>query len=131
MMYQFNGRKMCEGNALFYSFLSKKDFQNTNLLFFPIKCKVAMAQRMNNSEWGLRSLVRSYPMLTFYFFPCSISRENSGSVKNRRRKAGIIYPSLIRENIFSSWTVVVRRHHVYVQEFHLPSCNSVPACQAT
>jgi hypothetical protein len=29
------------------------------------------------------------------------------------------------ENIFPSWTVVVRRHHVYVREFHLPSCNSV------
>ena len=27
-------------------------------------------------------------------------------------------------NIFPSWTVVVRRHHVYVREFHLPSCNS-------
>ena len=28
-------------------------------------------------------------------------------------------------NIFPSWTVVVRRHHVYVREFHRPSCNSV------
>jgi hypothetical protein len=28
-------------------------------------------------------------------------------------------------NIFPSWTVVVRRHHVYVREFHLPSCYSV------
>ena len=24
-------------------------------------------------------------------------------------------------NIFPSWTVVVRRHHVYEREFHLPS----------
>ncbi len=30
-------------------------------------------------------------------------------------------------NIFPSWTVVVRRHHVYVPEFHCPSCNSVVA----
>ncbi len=28
-------------------------------------------------------------------------------------------------NIFPSWTVVVWRHHVYVREFHRPSCNSV------
>jgi hypothetical protein len=28
-------------------------------------------------------------------------------------------------NIFPSWIVVVRRHHVYVREFHRPSCNSV------
>jgi hypothetical protein len=28
-------------------------------------------------------------------------------------------------NIFPSWTIVVWRHHVYVQEFHRPSCNSV------
>jgi hypothetical protein len=28
-------------------------------------------------------------------------------------------------NIFPSWTVVVWRHHVYVREFHGPSCNSV------
>jgi hypothetical protein len=28
-------------------------------------------------------------------------------------------------NIFPSWTVVIRRHHVYVREFHRPSCNSV------
>ncbi len=38
-------------------------------------------------------------MLAFYIFSCSISQENSGSVKNRRRKA-CIYPALIRE-IFS------------------------------
>ncbi len=29
------------------------------------------------------------------------------------------------ENIFPSWTVVVWRHHVYVLEFHRPSCDSV------
>ncbi len=28
------------------------------------------------------------------------------------------------ENIFPSWTVVVWRHHVYVPEFHRPSCDS-------
>jgi hypothetical protein len=28
-------------------------------------------------------------------------------------------------NIFPPWTVVVWRHHVYVREFHRPSCNSV------
>ncbi len=28
-------------------------------------------------------------------------------------------------NIFPSRTVVVWRHHVYVREFHRPSCNSV------
>ncbi len=100
MMYQFNGRKMCEGNksVLFFSG-SKKDFQNTNLLFFPKIFKVIVAQRMNSSEWCLRLQVRSYLVHAFYFFPCSISRENSGCVKNRRRKA-CIYPALIRE-IFS------------------------------
>jgi hypothetical protein len=37
-----------------------------------------------------------------------------------------MYLSLSRTgNIFPSWTVVVRRHHVYVPEFHCPSCNSV------
>jgi hypothetical protein len=29
-------------------------------------------------------------------------------------------------NIFPSWTIVVWRHHVYVREFHRPSCNSAP-----
>ncbi len=43
--------------------------------------------------------IRSYPVFAFYFFSCSISRENSGSVKNHRSKA-CIYPALIRE-IFS------------------------------
>ena len=58
-----------------------------------------VAQKINSSEWCLRSWVRSYPGLPFYFFSCSKSPENSGSVKNRRRKA-CIYPALIRE-IFS------------------------------
>jgi hypothetical protein len=37
----------------------------------------------------------------------------------------MVLPRSHTGNIFPSWTVVVRRHHVYVREFHLPSCNSV------
>jgi hypothetical protein len=45
---------MYEGYALFFSFLSKKDFENTELLFFPEIYKVAVVQRMkNSSEWSL------------------------------------------------------------------------------
>jgi hypothetical protein len=58
-----------------------------------------VAQRINSSRWCLRSQVRSYPVLAFYVFSCSISPENSGSIKNRRCKT-CIYPALIRE-IFS------------------------------
>ena len=58
-----------------------------------------MAQRISSSQWCLRSQDRSYPVLAFYVFSCSISPENSGSVKNRRCKT-CIYPALIRE-IFS------------------------------
>ncbi len=78
-------------------FLSVVD-SSFSSLSFPM-CNGVVAQKINSSEWCLRSQVRSYPMLAFYIFSCSISPENSGSVKNRRRKA-CIYPVLIRE-IFS------------------------------
>ncbi len=58
-----------------------------------------MAQRISSSRWCLRTQDRSYPVVAFYVFLCSISPENSGSVKNRRCKT-CIYPTLIRE-IFS------------------------------
>jgi hypothetical protein len=99
MMYRFNGRKISEGLNKCYLFYSRKDFQNTKLLIFHILCKAAVVQGISRSEWCLRSQVRSHPVLAVYFFSCSISRENSGSVKNCRSKA-CIYPALVRE-IFS------------------------------
>ncbi len=81
-----------------------------------------MSQRMNSGEWCLRSRVRSYPVLLLFsmqyitgkFRKCQKPPEDS-----------MIVPRSHTGNIFQSWTVVVRRHHVYVREFHLPSCNSV------
>ncbi len=106
------------------SVLSLKDFQNTIMLIFPYRYYVAVAQRISSSQWCLRSQDRSYPVLAFYFFSCSISPENSGGVK-KPLVPSMYLPRSHTGNIFPSWTVVVRRHHVYVREFHLLSCNSV------
>ncbi len=126
VLYQFNGPKMYVGNKSFLSF-SKKDFQSTTLLIFSLEYHVAVAQRISSSRWCLRSQDRSYPVLALTFFSCSISPENSGSVKNRWC---VYLPRSHTGNIFQSWTVVVRRHHVYVREFHHPSCNSVESAEA-
>ncbi len=69
------------------------------MLIFPLTYHVAVAQRISSSQWCLRSQNRSYRALAFNFFSCSISPENSGSVKNSWCKA-CIYPALIWE-IFS------------------------------
>jgi hypothetical protein len=123
MMYRFNGRKISEGINQCILFYSKKDFENTNMLIFHILSKAAVVQGISISEWCLRSQVRSHRVLAFSFFSCSISQENSGNVKKLPEQG--MYLSRSRTgNIFPSWTVVVRRHHVYVPEFHCPSCNS-------
>ena len=93
-MYQCNGRKMNEGINLFYSILKK-----TKLLIFLHILKVAVVQGISSGEWCLGSWVRTHPVLALCFFSRSISRENSGSVKNCRSQA-CIYPALIRK-IFS------------------------------
>ncbi len=91
---------------------------------FPLLYRVAVAQRISSSQWCLRSQDRFYSVLAFYVFSCSISPENSGSVKKPLVQS-MYLPRSHTGNIFPSWTVVVRRHHVYVREFHRPSCNSV------
>ncbi len=69
------------------------------MLFFPHNFIVAVAQSIIGRERCLRLQVRSFPVFAHHVFSCSISRENSGSVKNRRSIA-CIYPALIRK-IFS------------------------------
>jgi hypothetical protein len=69
-----------------------------------------VAQRISISQWCLGSQDRSFPVLAF------ILKTAVPSMYLPRSHTG---------NIFPSWTVVVRRHHVYVREFHHPSCYSV------
>ncbi len=86
---------------------------------------MAMAQRMSSRVVPkiVGSVLSSAHSL---LFPCNISRENSGSVKkltekNRylpRSQTGNIFPSL------TNLTVVLRRHPVWVREFHLQFCYS-------
>ena len=94
MTYQCNGRKINEGINLFYSIL-----RNTNLLIFLNICMAGVVQGISSGELYIRSWVRSHRVLALFFFSCSISRENSGSVRKFRSEA-CIYPALIRK-IFS------------------------------
>jgi hypothetical protein len=82
MMHQFNERKMDEGNIFMYSILLQERLSKYKVVIYHGNCKVAVAQRMISSEWCLRSYRFGPTCADIVFFSCSISPENSGSVKN-------------------------------------------------
>ncbi len=109
---------------LFYSF-TRKTFKIQSCYFFLLPWKIVVAQRMNSSEWCQRSQIQSYLVLSSYFFHAVYH----GKIPEvQKLPAESMYlPRSHTGNIFPSWTVVVRRHHVSSREFHLPSCNSAEA----
>ncbi len=88
--------------------------------------KVRVVQGISSSEWCLRTQVRSHPVLTFSF--CQVVyRGKIPEMLKKLPEQGMYLSRSLTGNTFPSGTVVVWRHHVYVREFHHPSCNSVRA----
>ena len=130
MMYRFNGHKISEGINQCYLFYSKKDFQSTNLLIFQVLRKAAVVQGISSSEWCLRSQVRYHPVLALYFI---FMQYIAGKFRKCEKlpEQGMYLSRSRTGNIFPYRTVVVLRHHVYVPEFHDPSCYSVQSTRLT
>jgi hypothetical protein len=109
---------MNTGINLFYSILRK-----TNLLIFLIMCKAAVVQGISSGKWCLRSWVGSHPVLALYFFHAVYRGKIPEVLKNSRARH--VFIPLSYGKYFPVLDRCRLRHHVYVPEFHRPSCDSV------
>jgi hypothetical protein len=80
---------------LFYTKLLSIKIVLSKLLFFPLLCNVAVAQRIIGSEWCLRLQVQSYPLFALYFYmqykgAAWLSRVRHGSFRMRHGSVGSV-----------------------------------------